>query len=47
MSTIRAPTYCLAQHLADLLGGDIGSSPHHVKNSMEFINTVNILLAGP
>jgi hypothetical protein len=47
VSTIRAPTYRLAQHLAGLLGARIGDSPHHVRNSMEFIDMICTLLAGP
>jgi hypothetical protein len=43
VSTIGAPTYRLAQHLASLLGAHIGDSPHHVKNSMEFIDTIHTL----
>jgi hypothetical protein len=37
----------LAQHLAGLLGAHIAGFPHHVRNSMEFINTINTLRAGP
>jgi hypothetical protein len=54
VSTIGAPTYRLAQHLAGLLGAHIGGSPHHVRNSVELINTlragprdINTLRAGP
>jgi hypothetical protein len=47
VSTIGAPTYRLAQHLAGLLGAHIGDSPHHVRNSMEFIDMIHTLQAGP
>jgi hypothetical protein len=47
VSTNGAPTYRLAQHLAGLLGAHIGGSPHHVRNSVESIDTIHILRAGP
>jgi hypothetical protein len=47
VSTIGAPTYRLAQYLAERLGEYVGNSPRHVKNSMEFINTIKSLRAGP
>jgi hypothetical protein len=40
LSTIWVPIYHLAQHLASLLSGYLGNSPHHVKNS-EFIHTIS------
>jgi hypothetical protein len=39
--------YRLAQRLAGLLGEHIGDSPHHVRNSMDFIHTIRTLRAGP
>jgi hypothetical protein len=47
VSTIGAPPYCLAQHLAKQLGEYVRNSPRHVKNSMEFINIIKSLRAGP
>jgi hypothetical protein len=43
VSTVGAPTYRLAQHLAGLLGAHIGDSPHHVRNSVEFIHMIHTL----
>jgi hypothetical protein len=40
VSTIGAPTYRMAKHLAGLLGSHVGSSPHHVRNSAEFVHTL-------
>jgi hypothetical protein len=37
----------LAPYLAKQLGKYVGNSPCHVKNSMEFINTIRSLRAGP
>jgi hypothetical protein len=36
----------LAQYLAKQLGECLGNSPRHVKNAMEFINTIKSLRAG-
>jgi hypothetical protein len=47
MGTIGAPTYRLAKHLAGLLLSHIGSSPHHVRNSAEFVHTLGSLRVGP
>jgi hypothetical protein len=47
VSIVGAPTYRLTQHLAGLLGAHIGDSPHHVRNSMEFIDTIRTLRAAP
>jgi hypothetical protein len=46
VSTIGAPTYRLAKHLAGLLGSHIGSSPHHVRNSTECVHTLGSLHVG-
>jgi hypothetical protein len=46
VSTIGAPTYSLAKHLAGLLGSHIGSSPHHVRKSTEFVHTLGSLHVG-
>jgi hypothetical protein len=46
-SVREAPTYRLAQHLAGLLGAHIGDSPHYVRNSMEFIDTIQLLELDP
>jgi hypothetical protein len=45
VSTIGAPTYRLAQPLAVCL--ELGDSPHHVRNSMDFIDTIRTLRTGP
>jgi hypothetical protein len=45
--TIGTPTYRLAQHLAGLLEAHFGDSPHHVRNWIEFIDTIRTLQAGP
>jgi hypothetical protein len=37
VNTIISPTYRLAQHLARLLSGHTGHSPHHIENSIEFV----------
>jgi hypothetical protein len=47
VSTIGAPTYRLSKCLAKHLGEYVGNSPRHVKNSMEFMNTIKSLRAGP
>jgi hypothetical protein len=47
VSTIGAPTYHLARHLAGLLGSHIASSSHHVRNSTEFVHTLGSLRIGP
>jgi hypothetical protein len=39
--------YCLAKHLAGLLGCRTANSPHHVKNSTDFACTLGSLYAGP
>jgi hypothetical protein len=46
-STISAPTYLLAKHLADLLGSNSGNSPHDMKNSTDFVRTLGSLHASP
>jgi hypothetical protein len=43
VSTIGSPTYRLAQHLARLLSGYTGHSPHHIKNSTEFVQVLGSL----
>jgi hypothetical protein len=40
VSTIGSPTYRLAQHLAHLLNGH---SPHHIRNSIEFVQVLGSL----
>jgi hypothetical protein len=47
VSTIGSPTYRLAQHLAGLLSYHTGHSPHHVKNSTDFVQTLNSLRVDP
>jgi hypothetical protein len=47
VSTIGAPAYRLAQYLAKQLGEYVKNSPRHVKSSMEFINIIKSLRAGP
>jgi hypothetical protein len=47
VNTIGAPHYSLAKHLVGLLGSHIVSSPHHVKNSTEFVHTLGSLRIGP
>jgi hypothetical protein len=47
VTTIGGPTYRLAKHLDGLLGSHIGSFPHHVRNSTEFVHTLGSLHVGP
>jgi hypothetical protein len=47
VSTIGSPTYHLAQHLAGLLNTYTCHSPHHVKNAVEFVQTLNSLRVNP
>jgi hypothetical protein len=47
VSTIVVLTYRLAQHLAGLFGANTGDSTHHLRNSVEFIDTIHTLRAGP
>jgi hypothetical protein len=47
VSIIGASTYRLAKHLAGLLGSHIGSSPHHVRNSTEFVHNLGSLRVCP
>jgi hypothetical protein len=42
-STIGSITYRLAQHLVRLLSGHTGHSPHHLKNSIEFVQFLGSL----
>jgi hypothetical protein len=37
------PTYRLAQHLARLLSGHTGHSPHRIENSIEFVQALGSL----
>jgi hypothetical protein len=43
VSTIGSPTYHVAQHLAHLLISHTGHSPHHIKNSTEFVQVLSSL----
>jgi hypothetical protein len=45
MSTTSAPTYSLIQYLARQLQGYLGNSPHHMKNTKDFIYTLKSLCA--
>jgi hypothetical protein len=47
VSTIDQPTYGLKKHLAGLLGSQLGQLQHHVKNSDEFVCTLNTLRVSP
>jgi hypothetical protein len=47
VSTIGAPIYRLAQQLAGLLEAHIGDFPHHVRNSMDFVDIIHTLRTGP
>jgi hypothetical protein len=46
VSTIGSPTYRLAKHLARLLSGYTGHSPHHIRNSIEFVQVLGSLQIG-
>jgi hypothetical protein len=41
VSTIGSPTYRLAKRLAVLLSTYTCDSPHHVRNSAEFVHTLS------
>jgi hypothetical protein len=41
VSTIGSPTYRLSQHLASLISGHTGHSPHDIKNSIEFVQVLS------
>ncbi|PNF15534.1 hypothetical protein B7P43_G16534 [Cryptotermes secundus] len=47
VSTIGSPTYRLAKHLAGLLRTYTGNGPRHVRNSMEFVHTLDSLHVDP
>ncbi|PNF41399.1 hypothetical protein B7P43_G14428 [Cryptotermes secundus] len=47
ISTIGSPTYRLAKHLASLLNSFTCDSPHHVRNSAEFVHTIKSLRLNP
>jgi hypothetical protein len=47
VSTIFSPTYGLEKHLAGLLGSQLGQLQHHVKNSKEFVHTLDTLCISP
>ncbi|XP_023703193.1 uncharacterized protein LOC111862215 [Cryptotermes secundus] len=47
ISTIGSPTYRLAKHLAGLLNSYTCDSPHHVKNSDEFVHTLKSFRLNP
>jgi hypothetical protein len=41
VSTIGSPAYRLAKYLSGLLSNHTGNSPHHVRNSVEFVHTLS------
>ena len=47
VSNIGAPTYQLSKHLAGLLGQLTGKSIHHVKNSLQFVQTLSSIRIQP
>jgi hypothetical protein len=46
VSTIGSPTYCLAKHLACLRDSHLDLTPHRVKNSEDFAQTLDTLRVG-
>ena len=47
VSNIGAPMYQLSKHLAELLGQLTGKSTHHVKNSSQFVQTLDSIKIQP
>jgi len=47
VSNIGAPTYQLSKHLAEILGPLTGRSTQHVKNSSQFVQTLDSIILQP
>ena len=43
ISSIGSVTYNLAKHAAKLIGPLVGNSPHHLKNTQEFVGKIQNL----
>ncbi|XP_049914604.1 uncharacterized protein LOC126398968 [Epinephelus moara] len=47
VSSINSVTYNIAKHLANILAPLVGNTPHHIQNSIDFVNKVRGLKMDP
>lgn len=47
VSNINSVTYNIAKHIANILAPLVGNTPHHIQNSIDFVNKVRNLKMDP